>query len=987
MAYTGNVVSGLPDWNPDISVIAEPPNDKKLTGWQPDEKPPAQWFNWLNAGFYKSIKEIDDMFNKTSGHGHTGVDGDAPKLDPTKAFTYAPVNKAGDTMDGKLTISSGIDSYPLWLKSNYGEMRFICHSSGIGYIQYSTNEFILSKTNTNKFDKFSMFATETIFHGKIVTEGQSTKVRRPHLDTGGWARGFVIEDRDASPIIELGSYGNVVGGVNTVNWHYIGEAFDDTFIRFYPDKKITFDGVVGIGTTHPLACLSIQKAGAVDNVNLLNFSEIDELNFTFKGMFAGGGADGNSIKLDTLWANNVMVWRGNGNVGIGIAEPAYPLDVKGIVRADGQRAIQFDPGTGRTKIKGLIGGWTLGYFFEGSDNAFLGGFGAYGNTNALNYYYIGTDHNNPLVRIMPDGTLRAKGAGIFSLGASAVQLVAGSGDHTYMSFYPRTATPGTRGGYIGYGSAGTTTMAIKNEIGNIFLSPHGGTVNLDGELVTTGDIESNGVKVLLSDGSGPMTGDLIMEGRNIKIRRPSISTGGWAKSFVVEDRDETRLISFGSFGNVADGVNTVSYHYLGRAYNDTFMRFYENNRVSVDGSLGIGTVNPLGKIGIQNTGSIDDITLMTFAEGDGDTFALKGMFAGAGGEGNSIKLQTTWADNVMVWRGDGKVGIGMAYPTHPLDVNGIVRSNGLRAIELDPEAGRTKIKGLAGGWNLGYFFEGSDDAFLGGFGAHGGTNILNYYYIGTEYNNPLLKIQPDGIIKSKGDKIVFRIDSIEDHGTNGLGRISVNYYGYQGGTTQYRDFRVYDGKTGLIAHFDGETKEADFNGRGIFNGGAGTIRALPGNLDHTYLAFYPRTATPETRGGYIGYGSAGSTMLSINNETGDIRLSPHGGTVNVDGDIEINNLKVPVMKEVLKGSVTFNNSDSPKIFDINVNPGTHHMLVYDVQPTTYVATPIPLVFGYKEGGYCAFIATRKSSHKPQLFIQNPSSSNYSFNYIVYELII
>ena len=40
----------------------------------------------------------------------------------------------------------------------------------------------------------------------------------------------------------------------------------------------------------------------------------------------------------------------------------------------------------------------------------------------------------------------------------------------------------------------------------------------------------------------------------------------------------------------------------------------------------------------------------------------------------------------------------------------------------------------------------------------------------------------------------------------------INYQGYQGGTTYFRDFRVGDGKQGQIAFFDGSTKDVTFSG-------------------------------------------------------------------------------------------------------------------------------------------------------------------------------
>lgn len=45
------------------------------------------------------------------------------------------------------------------------------------------------------------------------------------------------------------------------------------------------------------------------------------------------------------------------------------------------------------------------------------------------------------------------------------KVVAGSSDHGYLSFFPRTKEPTKRGAYMGFGSAGTDLMTISNETG------------------------------------------------------------------------------------------------------------------------------------------------------------------------------------------------------------------------------------------------------------------------------------------------------------------------------------------------------------------------------------------------------------------------------------------------------------------------------------------------------------------------------------------
>lgn len=58
----------LPEWN---ATGVEPPASKKSEGWQPEDKPPADWFNWLFNRAYKALNEIRGILG-----GH--VDASAP---------------------------------------------------------------------------------------------------------------------------------------------------------------------------------------------------------------------------------------------------------------------------------------------------------------------------------------------------------------------------------------------------------------------------------------------------------------------------------------------------------------------------------------------------------------------------------------------------------------------------------------------------------------------------------------------------------------------------------------------------------------------------------------------------------------------------------------------------------------------------------------------------------------------------------------------
>ncbi|MCK6488810.1 MAG: hypothetical protein L6R48_10860 [Planctomycetes bacterium] len=65
-----------------------------------------------------------------------------------------------------------------------------------------------------------------------------------------------------------------------------------------------------------------------------------------------------------------------------------------------------------------------------------------------------------------DGWLEAKYFDALA-GGQSIHLRAGTVDHCYLSFFPRTAAPGTRGGYIGFPAVGSTQLSFVNEAAGI----------------------------------------------------------------------------------------------------------------------------------------------------------------------------------------------------------------------------------------------------------------------------------------------------------------------------------------------------------------------------------------------------------------------------------------------------------------------------------------------------------------------------------------
>jgi len=63
MPWTEN----LPEWN---ATGTAPPQSKKDSGWEAEEKPPAGWFNWFFNRAYKCLKEIREFVSALAGEGY-----------------------------------------------------------------------------------------------------------------------------------------------------------------------------------------------------------------------------------------------------------------------------------------------------------------------------------------------------------------------------------------------------------------------------------------------------------------------------------------------------------------------------------------------------------------------------------------------------------------------------------------------------------------------------------------------------------------------------------------------------------------------------------------------------------------------------------------------------------------------------------------------------------------------------------------------------
>lgn len=174
----------------------------------------------------------------------------------------------------------------------------------------------------------------------------------------------------------------------------------------------------------------------------------------------------------------------------------------------------------------------------------------------------------------------------------------------------------------------------------------------------------------------------------------------------------------------------------------------EKMRITYDGKVGIGTTSPLQKLHVYGNIHMDGSQLR-FPSGV-NVLTL----ANVSGSWNSLQTQGInigdWSSNPSygdILIGDYSFDVIRTDGTNIFRVlnngNAIIGQGLNRPVTYDSTGGNFRIKGNAGGWATGYFFDGSSGTFRGGFGAFGSNDLVNYYWIGDDYNIPTMMISPN----------------------------------------------------------------------------------------------------------------------------------------------------------------------------------------------------------------------------------------------------
>lgn len=293
-----------------------------------------------------SITDNSSNWNTAYGWGNHALAGYLTSISSgnvTSALGYTPVpNSRTITINGTTYDLTSDRSWTISASS----LGAVGGSGTTNYIPKWSNSSTL--TNSKIFDNGLSVGINTI----TPIAGASLQVDGHIYSKGGavWTedgQGFLIGDLNAGASYAFISGVGSTGAASYLTFH----------TNYYEKMRLTSAGRLGIGMTNPLATLHVTGSTAINDGGL-NIDDGYQLVFAQYGNTEYASIEGGSWSSTTNYlrfmttALERMRIIANGNIGIGLTNPAYKLDVAGDVNITGTFRVNGTPFSGGTTLNG-----------------------------------------------------------------------------------------------------------------------------------------------------------------------------------------------------------------------------------------------------------------------------------------------------------------------------------------------------------------------------------------------------------------------------------------------------------------------------------------------------------------------------------------------------------------------------------------------------------------------------------------------------------
>ena len=673
---------------------------------------------------------------------------------------------------------------------------------------------------------------------------------------------FPTADGTANYVLKTNGSGQLAWGPDNDGGDITGSGTANTVTKFTGAKTIgdgpitfssndsTFAGRIDIDGS-PVATGDTRAELSIDENNSASAGRGGGLTFGRQGNVYGGiktlqntsSNDNATMYFQTIGGGTVsnrMVIDELGNVGIGDTSPQGKLEVNNRNTATG--AALFIKG-GEDDLDPVAGQYTgLAFGYGGGD--------IYNNASIL-WEFTNTAANGKLhFAVNPtagDGTADLSDSKMTILDSGNV----GIGDTTPTSkltiLGTSTAASNTPSDAI-VDIHGTSTAHLLMGVANV--SPYGAWINTD---ATGQPLVLQGVGGNVGIGTTTPTTKLHLGGTapgDSIIRQDSTASGtNWeigeraaGKWQIFEDDGDTIVATFMSTGNV--GIGTTS----------------PRSTLEVDGQVLISNTFPA--LDFVDTNSFTDVNDRFRVRAGGN----QGLMQWYDDSNSSLLTLMTLNPNGDVIVPNGNVGIGTTSPAQALQiVQGEQMMVGNYLIIGSGDSSYLGVMGFNRDVTNGNIYNSSYGAYqihnyqgtlkLQVYSAAGGTIGEHKFYNDASIRFKSSVEFSDGYVRLINNQLQSGFNSnTEDND------FWINYTGYQGGATRYRDFRIGNGKQGQIAFFDGST------GYSIFNGNVGIGTTSPSaKLEVNGALFvgnHTATVTP-TSGIFIEEASGVDTQIQM----------------------------------------------------------------------------------------------------------------------------